>query len=630
MLVQQNKLESDRALKVPLASLPTTDTELPIPVGNKLLAWNSDASAIVNFDPASVITVAGQQASFGDVFTGDGTTTNFTLTRVPGSVFAIDVSINGVTQVPNVDYILNATTLSFTTAPPAVASQILARYNEVFTETNGDASNVRYVPAGSGAVATNVQTKLRETVSVKDFGAVGDGVTDDTAAIQAAIDAAALLGKSVLVNGTSASYLCGPISVSASLVGENRATSKLTRKTGTTGAWLNVIANAVQVSNLYLDGAYVAARCIEIDGYNDVVITNNIARQIGEYFVHFNNAGRLVVSFNDYKDGSNGIANLMPVDSVAAIVSIDVKIIGNHIENIPGTAIHFAGKQSSTDPLFAWSNPLVNNGVISNNTINNVDGNGIIAQSYYLTISNNTVRDTGNVGGNQGIVPQGKYISVVSNVIEGGSGVGIDMGGCDTSTVSGNVVQLQAEIGIELNSCTNTTCVGNTIVDCGFGITGDASAGIAVLQGFFGPSLTSLNNVVSGNTVVSGGSSGEYGVSVGAGVTECIVTGNNLVNSGTVTQLFVSATADALAYGNATGANEEDLFVIYGDTPKFVAKSSSGNTDFWMFPQGTGELRVQKFMGTATTPANFSAVSYLPIKDQSGTVFYIPLATSTW
>jgi len=65
-----------------------------------------------------------------------------------------------------------------------------------------NAADVNYTPAGSGAVTRSVQTKLRETVSVKDFGAVGDGVTDDTLAIQAAIDATPAYGTTFFPAGT--------------------------------------------------------------------------------------------------------------------------------------------------------------------------------------------------------------------------------------------------------------------------------------------------------------------------------------------------------------------------------------------------------------------------------------------
>jgi hypothetical protein len=59
---------------------------------------------------------------------------------------------------------------------------LIGTYDNVPSASSTLASLVSYTPAGAGAVTTTVQAKLRQTVSVKDFGAVGDGVTDDTTA----------------------------------------------------------------------------------------------------------------------------------------------------------------------------------------------------------------------------------------------------------------------------------------------------------------------------------------------------------------------------------------------------------------------------------------------------------------
>jgi hypothetical protein len=83
------------------------------------------------------------------------------------------------------------------------ATNVQTAINEIVTDLSASSGSslVGYLPAGTGATATTAQTKLRERVSVKDFGAVGNGVANDTAAIQAAVTAAGLLQKAVFFPG---------------------------------------------------------------------------------------------------------------------------------------------------------------------------------------------------------------------------------------------------------------------------------------------------------------------------------------------------------------------------------------------------------------------------------------------
>ena len=88
-------------------------------------------------------------------------------------------------------------------------------------------TSIGFTSAGAGAVATNVQSKLREFVSVKDFGAVGDGVVDDTAAIQACFNFCQTAGITALV--TAGVYRVSQVNIGSgmTIVGDPGATFKL-------------------------------------------------------------------------------------------------------------------------------------------------------------------------------------------------------------------------------------------------------------------------------------------------------------------------------------------------------------------------------------------------------------------
>ena len=75
-------------------------------------------------------------------------------------------------------------------------------------------ANVVLTQAGTGAVQRTVESKLQDVVSVKDFGAVGDGVTDDTLKFEAAI----ATGKAVYVPYTPNGYVVNNVRVTTNTV----------------------------------------------------------------------------------------------------------------------------------------------------------------------------------------------------------------------------------------------------------------------------------------------------------------------------------------------------------------------------------------------------------------------------
>lgn len=164
MAMQTQQIQIDRSLKLKdSTSTAGISTELPDPASNQLIGWNQGATGLQNVTPQTLATIVAYGTARANVFTGNGTQTAFTLSDNPGALNNLDVSIDGATQVPGVDYTWTlGTTLTMTTAVPD-GSKLLVRYMQGLPQVNAlDVQIDNLTGTGSQTVFTLASVPVNE------------------------------------------------------------------------------------------------------------------------------------------------------------------------------------------------------------------------------------------------------------------------------------------------------------------------------------------------------------------------------------------------------------------------------------------------------------------------------------
>lgn len=133
-----------------------------------------------------------------------------------------------------------------------------------FADKEAVTQNLLFLQSGTGAASRTVRSKLREIVSPLDFGAVGDGTTDDTDAVQAAFDT----GKTV--DGAGLTY---KVTSSVEQLANTRVRN-ITLKAGVAGLDMHLVNSGCRVQAKYVGSGVtnVIERAIypAADGVTDV------------------------------------------------------------------------------------------------------------------------------------------------------------------------------------------------------------------------------------------------------------------------------------------------------------------------------------------------------------------------
>jgi hypothetical protein len=352
------------------------------------------------------------------------------------------------------------------------------------TLSNAQGSDqVGFIAAGPSAVARTVQNKLRDVVSVKDFGAVGDGVADDGPAIRAAID-----------SNREVYFPPGTYQITSPCVFANKSNVKL-RGAGRASSRIRCASGAVFTNSaiVFVDCSGVQIEHLTLDQNNNPSFTAfaPLLHVITSSFVTLSECN--VVNLTYIGCGFNQVS--------------DFQIVHNFMEhNTAVNSTNYNINITSTIPNPSSRGIIRNNVLLRSSNIFSgrdlvIDGNVALGSKYGANIATQ-----GNAS-----LTYGNYV-VTNNICNSASGIdsdgfhvdGMEIDGI-SAVVANNICNQNGGVGIGVlarNSViSNNICLGN-----GQNPTAPDADRVGILMGYSDAVLGAHYCIVSGNRCGDDGS----------------------------------------------------------------------------------------------------------------------------
>jgi parallel beta-helix repeat protein len=350
------------------------------------------------------------------------------------------------------------------------------------------------------ALKAETTTKLFNVMT--GYEAKGDGVTNDNASIQSAIDAASLAGGgTVLFPYMSTEYMISGLTVPANvrLWGFG---SKLKLIDGSNADMIRVTGDNVLIEGLELDGNKLNQTTATVRGIagnslsDNVTIQNCVIRNTKYDGIYASDSSvNWKIVFNKcYSNGRFGIGLgsstnyvLVSGNYVESSISSGINLVGNGV----GVTISNNHTKDTGEDGFAGYNFQNTDLLVTGNTFINPGNNGThVGGTRGVVVSNNVFVTPAQYG----IYFSNNDASILSAMVCNGNYIknpasihSIYLSNVNGGTIGGNTCDGTAVgQGISLNTSQNISVSGNTIKDC-------AGTGIRVVNSF--------ENTIIGNNV---------------------------------------------------------------------------------------------------------------------------------